>query len=109
MHLKSVAALVVPLTALFFLHAQSPPDYVRDIRPIFETSCYSCHGEKVQSGGLRLDQKASAIPKLQAVLQRIAGAGNQARMPLGGAPLSTQQVASIKAWVEAGATWPDTP
>ncbi len=33
----------------------------RDIRPIFAERCLGCHGEKKQSGGLRLDAKAFAL------------------------------------------------
>jgi len=36
--------------------------YVKDIRPLFEASCFRCHGEEKQKGELRLDS-------LQAVLQ----------------------------------------
>src|SRR5262245_29412609 len=30
-------------------------DFVRDIQPLFEKHCYSCHGEKKQESSLRLD------------------------------------------------------
>src|SRR5439155_9349975 len=36
--------------------------YAKDIRPIFEASCFRCHGEEKQKGELRLDS-------LQAVLK----------------------------------------
>ena len=36
--------------------------YAKDIRPIFEASCFRCHGEEKQKGDLRLDS-------LQAVLK----------------------------------------
>src|SRR5436309_496492 len=29
--------------------------YAKDIRPIFEVSCFRCHGEERQKGDLRLD------------------------------------------------------
>ena len=97
----------IPLAALFYLQAQSKPDFNKDIRPIFETSCYSCHGEKVQSGGLRLDQQASALAHLAGIYPRVAGTGPQQRMPLGAAPLTPAQVGLIKAWVDSGAAWAD--
>ncbi|MCU1325120.1 MAG: Protein of unknown function (DUF1553)/Protein of unknown function (DUF1549)/Planctomycete [Bryobacterales bacterium] len=103
------AAVAIPLLVLVGLSAQNKPDYAREIRPIFENSCYGCHGEKVQSGGLRLDQKQSAIPKLTAIQERISGTGSKARMPLGGAPLSAAQINLVKAWIDSGADWPDTP
>jgi hypothetical protein len=103
----SVVAFL-PLLGLLFLRAQSAPDFARDIQPIFEKNCYACHGEKVQSAGLRLDRKQSAAPKLNEIYPRVAGLGNNARMPLGG-QLPAAQIALIKAWIDAGAVWPDTP
>ncbi len=36
-------------------------DFSKDVQPIFEKSCYSCHGAKSQMGGLRLDSKIAAM------------------------------------------------
>src|SRR3982751_1755243 len=41
--------------------AQVQADYARDIKPIFESQCYSCHGPKKQKGELRLDLKLPAM------------------------------------------------
>src|ERR1700722_13815096 len=35
--------------------------YATDIRPIFEASCFGCHGDKRQKGDLRLDSLAAAL------------------------------------------------
>jgi hypothetical protein len=35
--------------------------YAKDIRPLFEASCFRCHGEQQQKGKLRLDSLASAL------------------------------------------------
>jgi hypothetical protein len=35
--------------------------YAKDIRPILETSCFRCHGEERQKGGLRLDSLEAAL------------------------------------------------
>ncbi len=95
----------------------SPPervDFVRDVKPVLEQSCYSCHGPKLQMGGLRLDAKESAAkaihpgkPDESSLYQRIAGMGDQPRMPMGGKPLDAAQTALIKRWIEQGAEWPD--
>ncbi|MDX2041069.1 MAG: PSD1 and planctomycete cytochrome C domain-containing protein [Acidobacteriota bacterium] len=96
--------------------AQQKVDFARDIQPIFAASCAGCHGEKKQSGGLRLDSKAIALAKVikpgnaaaSELYRRIAGLGDQARMPMGGKPLSTEQIALIKTWIEQGAQWPES-
>jgi len=89
-------------------------DFAKDVQPIFRKSCYGCHGEKAQLGGLRLDSKQIALSKeiqpgnaaKSALYQRVAGIGDQARMPMGG-KLEPQQIAVIKNWIDQGANWPD--
>lgn len=96
--------------------AQTKIDFVRDIQPIFQTSCAGCHGDKKQAGGLRLDAGKSALAKVikpgnpaeSELYRRVAGLGDQARMPMGGKPLSAAQIALIKAWIEQGAVWPES-
>ncbi|MBZ0258869.1 PSD1 and planctomycete cytochrome C domain-containing protein, partial [bacterium] len=95
-------------------------DFVRDIQPIFESRCVMCHGDKSQKASLRLDQKAAAlkgggtgraiIPGDGAespLLQMVAGVGDRPRMPIGGEPLSQEQIALLRAWIDQGAQWPD--
>ena len=40
--------------------ATRPVDFTRDVQPIFEASCWQCHGAKKQESGFRLDDRASA-------------------------------------------------
>jgi hypothetical protein len=35
--------------------------YAKDIRPLFEASCFRCHGEERQKGELRLDSLAAVL------------------------------------------------
>ena len=35
--------------------------YAKDIKPIFEDSCFRCHGSEKQKGGLRLDSLEAAL------------------------------------------------
>jgi hypothetical protein len=89
-------------------------DFVRDIQPIFQKSCYPCHGPAQQRAGLRLDSRDSALAKVivpgkaseSALYQRIAGLTDQARMPMGG-QLDARQTALIRLWIDQGAEWPD--
>jgi mono/diheme cytochrome c family protein len=107
------------LTILGTAHAQTV-DFSRDIQPIFANSCYGCHGAKMQMGGLRLDSKKLAFAGGQSgksiqpsksaesiLYQRVAGIGEQARMPMGGKPLESGQIAAIRNWIDQGANWPD--
>src|SRR5882672_5821841 len=74
-------------------------DFKRQIEPIFARSCYQCHGAQKAMGQLRLDGKESALKgglsgaaivpgdsKRSLLMKRILGAGDEARMPMGGDP-----------------------
>jgi len=98
------------------------PDFQRDIQPIFAERCYSCHGPEKQKAGLRLDQRASALrggesgqPALvpgqstkSRLIQLITSQDADQAMPPKGDRLTTAQVELVRAWIEAGASWPET-
>ena len=96
--------------------------YSQDIKPIFEKSCFSCHGPEKAKGKLRLDSLAAALkggedgkvvePGNSAgsvLVHNIAHLGdpddympppkNKAGIP----PLTSQQIGLIRAWIEQGA------
>lgn len=90
------------------------PDFVRDVQPVLSRSCEKCHGGKMQMGGLRLDAKAAALKVIRPgdaaaseLYKRVAGIGDQARMPMGGKPLPEAEIALLKRWIDSGAAWPD--
>jgi len=71
--------------------------------------------------GLRLDEKSAALAGGQSgaviipgksvdspLYRRVAGLGDQPRMPMGGKPLDASQIALIRAWIDQGADWPDS-
>ncbi len=97
-----------------------PIDFNRDIKPIFAARCTHCHGEKMASSQLRLDDKRAALKgglsgavivpgrsRESRLLARILGKGGEQRMPLGEEPLGAEQIELIQRWVDEGAVWPD--
>lgn len=97
-------------------------DYVKDVRPILQASCVSCHGAEMQEGGLRLDvgeraleggdsgraitpKKLSASPLLARVLGDV---DDYEQMPPDGEgrPLNSKEIGILRAWIEQGAVWP---
>lgn len=96
-------------------------DFVRDVRPIFEKHCYSCHGREKQESSLRLDIKSAVFkggsgrgPSIIAnhaddspLVQLVRETDADRRMPLDGDPLSEKDIAALVSWVEQGALWPD--
>ncbi|MDX1983148.1 MAG: PSD1 and planctomycete cytochrome C domain-containing protein [Bryobacteraceae bacterium] len=105
----------IVVAALFVSATQAQTvDFVREILPVFEKSCQSCHGAKAQLGSLRLDSKKLAAKAItpgnasaSTLYQRIAGIGDQARMPMGGKPLDAAVITRIKTWIDQGAAWPE--
>jgi hypothetical protein len=95
-------------------------DFARDVRPLLNARCVRCHGADKQQGGLRLDDRAHALaggesgkPVIETpasdseLWRRVASPKAEVRMPLEGAPLSDEELSRLRAWVDAGARWPD--
>ena len=94
-------------------------DFSRDIEPILAGHCYACHGQDKAEGGLRLNNRAEAIkgvdsgeraivpgrPEASELLRRVSTKDASERMPSQGEPLSESQIAALKTWIAAGATW----
>lgn len=109
--------LLLPL--LFIGPLRAAVDFVRDIEPIFRKNCIGCHGQAVQSSGLRLDRRdaamaggysgAAIVPGrgLHSRLYRVvAGLDPKVKMPPSPTGLSADQARLIQAWIDEGATWP---
>ncbi len=84
--------------------------FAKQIQPILEQRCFKCHGSAVQLGKLDLRTRASAGSTIvggkaeaSPLYRRVAGLEKPA-MPMDG-KLSDAEVASIKAWIDAGAAW----
>ena len=97
-------------------------DFATQIEPILREQCYECHGEKKGRGKLRLHIRDLAlkggatgpllVPGNSAksyLVQRLLGEGGEDQMPLDKDPLSAEQTALIRAWIDQGAEWPATP
>lgn len=116
-----IACLAI-LTAIAFplanARAQNPPDFVREIAPLFEQHCIRCHQPGNKKGDISLatiaDLKAnrhvvSGKPSESALLELVASRdGAKPKMPRQGRPLSEGEVAVLRRWIETGADWPET-
>ena len=95
--------------------------FEQDIRPVFEAKCAKCHGPEKQKGGYRLDVKSIALtggeenaPNIlpgksaeSPLVKFISGEDADMKMPPKGERLSSDEIAKIKAWIDAGAVWPE--
>lgn len=95
---------------------QSPsiPQFGRDIVPIFEQSCKPCHVD-ASMGKLRLDSEAALLrggasgPAIvpghsndSLLIKRLLGLNDSPRMPMGGQPLSSAQMQTLRQWIDGG-------
>jgi mono/diheme cytochrome c family protein len=123
-----VAAIVISSWVLQDAAGQEPPrpapeaiDFTRDIRPIFQARCQSCHGPEKQKSGFRLDDKEAALqggdsgPAItpgkgdaSPLLRRVLSTEKGERMPPTGDPLTAAQVRLLRTWIDAGAPWPSS-
>lgn len=98
-------------------------DFKREVRPILSNRCFACHGpdeEKIESG-LRLDSLESAqspadsgiaaiVPGKSSeseMIRRVLSHDESERMPPPefGARLTVEEVATLKRWIDSGATY----
>ncbi len=92
--------------------------YAKDIKPIFEKTCFKCHGSEKQKGKLRLDSLGAALkggedgPDIVAsnsakskLVHAVARLNEDEAMPPAdkGKPLSKDEVGLIRAWIDQGA------
>lgn len=96
-------------------------DFKREIRPILEVSCLSCHGAEKPKGDLQLLTKATALKggengpalvdkdpaKSPLYTSTTLPADHDDAMPPKGDRLTAAQQGALKSWIEQGAPWPE--
>ncbi|MBS1850797.1 MAG: DUF1553 domain-containing protein [Acidobacteria bacterium] len=107
----------------FFCGCSPKPqvDFSRDIRPILNQNCLSCHGGVRQKGNISFLFREEALgkgksgkqaivagdPDASELIRRVTSADPELRMPYHGPQLSPQQIALLKQWIREGANWSD--
>ncbi len=97
-------------------------DFVRDVKPILQQHCVSCHGPDTKEGGLRVDIKSAAFRGGDTFGTTIIVAGRaedsrlinfvsrgdaDLQMPPDGERLSKKEIGLLIKWVNEGAIWPE--
>jgi mono/diheme cytochrome c family protein len=107
---------------------ESTIDFHRDIAPIFERSCVGCHGDERPKARFSLTSFAALMKGGQSgeaavmpgyaddspLLHYILGEIEDLEMPPLNRrdkypPVSDEEAARIRAWIDAGAAWPVAP
>jgi hypothetical protein len=108
------ATCTVGLMAVAILRAQDP-SYLRDVRPILDNHCTSCHQPAskqsdldlttfggFETGGKRGPAFMAGSPEQSLVMQFVTAALKPS-MPFGQPPLAATDVAKLRDWIAAGA------
>ncbi len=99
--------------------ASQQVDFNRDIRPIFNAHCITCHGGVKQAGGVSFSYREQALgkaksgrtivvpgnPRASEMVARITSRDPEYRMPLHQPPLNAGQIALLRRWIAQGAPW----
>ncbi len=99
----------------------APVDFVKEVRPLLQEHCYSCHGKEKQKSGLRLDIKSEALkggdshaPNIKPgkasespLIHFIEGQDEDMLMPPKDKRLSPEEIALLRRWIDEGAAWPE--
>ena len=110
-YFASVAAALLSLSTA----ARAAVDFPKDILPIFQTSCAACHLGDAAQGKLHLGSEAEVLqggasgPAVvvgksadSLLIKRVLGLTDAPRMPMGGTPLTAEQVTVLKRWIDEG-------
>lgn len=105
------------------LQAADPVDFQKQIRPVLEAYCLSCHGDEKPKGGLKLTTRGLALKGGDNGPALVPGQSSKSPlygstvlppdhddvMPPKGDKLVKEQTLLLKNWIEQGATWPEGP
>ncbi len=118
---RMMRSFVTLLLSLMFgaCTAAQAVDFPADVKPIFQTHCYKCHGPGKDKGGFSLASRARAMEggeeglaivpgksTASPLIQRITSSIEDKMMPPEGERLSAAQIGVIRAWIDQGAAWP---
>ena len=113
-----------PVAAAGGVDPATPEFYTTSVQPILQTNCYRCHGGVNHRGGLKLDTKAAILAgsksgpvitpgdpakSLLVTLIRHEGPADDPRPMPPKDKLSDADIATITAWIKAGAVMPADP
>jgi len=110
-----LAAVTAPFAA-----AAAPIDFSKQIQPLLESKCVSCHHAGEDKGGLKLDTLQAMLDGGDSGTSLVPGQPDKSEllarvilphddgdiMPPKGEPLTAEQQALLKQWITEGANWP---
>jgi hypothetical protein len=117
---RALSRLLLFLAPTASVASAEPVDYLKQIKPVLAERCYACHGALKLESGLRLDTAKLAIQggdsgaavepgdaDASLLIQRVTATDESERMPGEGQPLTSEQIAALRGWIDQGAPFPD--
>ena len=111
-HILRAMALLSPCLAY-------AADFATEVHPIIASRCAPCHSGAQPAGELALTSRAALLkggasgPAIVAgdsgaslLIRKVTGQIGM-RMPASGDPLTATQIATLRAWIDGGAVWPE--
>ena len=121
--IAATALLAIPAGAIAAGETTTPagPDFIKEVKPILENECVRCHGADKTKGKLRLDTREHFLKggdtdvavepgnaEHSLLYERlILPKGDDELMPQETDPLTAEEIAIVKSWIDAGAHWPE--
>ncbi len=116
----TIALILLAALGTWTANAEDGAEFFRQsIRPIFSSRCQGCHNDTLKFSGLSLDSAAglrtgglhgpvvaAGNPQASRLYRKVAHLEKPV-MPMQGDPLTGDEVALVKRWIEMGAPWPE--
>ena len=117
---RAAAGIAAALACAQFNAGAAEIDFTRDVEPILKEHCLDCHGPDKQKSEFRVDRRSLLLaggdlgepsiipgkPDESFLIQAVSGEVDDMIMPPKGAPLSAEQISTLRAWIAQGAPTP---
>lgn len=116
-HAMRLASFFITLFAAFSItradEATKPVDFAHEVVPILKAHCVKCHSNGTYKGSISFDTRADIVKKAvvpgksatSKLIARVTSQDPDERMPPEGKPLDAKQIATLKRWIDEGASW----
>ncbi|WP_425615311.1 c-type cytochrome domain-containing protein [Anatilimnocola sp. NA78] len=119
MRLSTLSPAIILLAACVATSAAEAPDYAKQVQPVLNKYCTSCHSDDEPEGKLSLQSYASLLKggakgaaitpghsELSRMILVLTGKAQPAMPPKDSDPPSKEELAILRSWIDAGAKGP---
>ncbi|MBX6313608.1 MAG: PSD1 domain-containing protein [Isosphaeraceae bacterium] len=116
MHRTISLMLLIVATLSARGQAEERVDFAHDVLPLLKQRCAACHTNGKYKGGLSMDTRETLLKAEVVVpgkseesplIDRVMDPDPEQRMPPKGPPLTAEQIATLRNWIDQGLPWQD--